>query len=131
MAGIGAGRDRLNNLSWPEEGGAFASRDELCFVLLLLVTAPIPHSSSLDAMHGFLLCCASKKLLVLAPCLLLGLHYQLAHLSTGFAAVCAVNAELCREPFAPSLHCPALSPIILLLPHINQDADRALDMPPS
>jgi hypothetical protein len=98
------------------------------------------HFSSLDAMHG---CFAFLSLLRLKrnfcsspPCSLLGLHFQRVDLSpspslrAGFATA-AVVTELRRNPITHSLHCPALSPIILQLPHINQGADRTLDMLPS
>ena len=99
------------------------------------------HFSSLDAMHGcfpFLSLLRLKRNFCSSP---------LAHFSdsissgwislslppslrAGFATA-AVVTELRRNPITPSLHCPALSPIILQLPHINQGADRTLDMLPS
>lgn len=73
------------------------------------------------------LCYASKRNFCSSPLA----HFSDSISRAGFATAAVVVTELRRNPITPSLHCPALSPIILQLPHINQGADRTLDMLPS
>ncbi|OJJ69581.1 hypothetical protein ASPBRDRAFT_282086 [Aspergillus brasiliensis CBS 101740] len=84
-------------------------------------------------MHAFLLCCASKETFALGPLLTSRTPFPswLILVPAGFTAVGAGVAELRRNPITSTLHCPALSPITLQPPHINQDADHPLDMPPT